>query len=281
MLPPLEAQREGSLAVPMVVYFALPGREQSERMAAQALPDPLVTAALSAAGFDSCSVDGFALRQRYDEWVGGGEGMGIVVLDEQRRVLAARPGPQDAPELAAYVELVADRRPAIAAARAALQQRPDDPELAAALGEQLLELGCRQETRTLLQFAAHGGVPRAAARLARLYALDGHLRQARQWLARAPAGPQVAVTEGYVLFKERRYVEAAAVLRAALDGGGLGDEQARAQLFCGKALHESGRQPEAVRELHALIAAYPGSTFAGAALHTLQHIRNPDHGHSH
>lgn len=264
-----------------VVYFELAGRDLSDRMVRDALHDRLVLAALERGGFHACRVDGSAWRERYAEWVGSGEGMGVVVLDASGRVFAARPGPQDASELAAYLDLVASRRAGIDAARAALAREPDDPARAAELGERLLELGCRHETRALLRQAAEAGVERAALLLARLAALDGDLQQARVWLARAPAGPQTQVTAGYVLFKERRHDEAAATLRAALDAGVAGDEDLRARLFLGKALHECGREQDAVRELQALIAMAPGSTFAGAALHTLQHIRDPDHGHRH
>jgi hypothetical protein len=52
-------------------------------------------------------------------------------------------------------------------------------------------------------------------------------------------------------------------------------------LFLGKALHESGAESEATRVLQSLIAEGTGSTFEGAARHTLQHIQSPDHGHSH
>ena len=92
--------------------------------------------------------------------------------------------------------------------------------------------------------------------------------------------PAAWVTEGYLLYKERRHAEAVAVLARAL-AGELGDERPRARLFYGKALHEAGRDAEAEAELVALARDAVGTTFAGAALHTLAHLRNPDHGHTH
>ena len=89
------------------------------------------------------------------------------------------------------------------------------------------------------------------------------------------------VTEGYVLFKERRNAEAAVVLQTALDGNSLGDERQRALLFLGKALHEDKQDTRAVPILEALSAEGTGRTFEAAARHTLAHIRDPQHGHSH
>ena len=264
-----------------VVYFALPGRELSDRMERECLGDPLVLAALRDGGFASRRVDGFAWRDAYERWIGAGEGMGVVVIDEDGNVLATRPGPQDPPELAAYLGLIASRRAAVVAARDACRLAPDDPLPALQFGDLLLELGCRREPERLLERAFAAGLGAAAGRLAHLHALDGDLEQARQWLARAEPSPATAVTLGYVLYKERRHEESAQVLRAAIDAGDLGRDLPRAQLFLGKALHESRRDPEAVPVLEAVVRDWPATTFAGAALHTLQHIRNPVHGHTH
>ncbi len=264
-----------------VLYFALPGRELSDRMEQHCLVAPPVLAALRRGDFASLRIDGFAAHELYARCVGAGEGMGIVVLDACGEVLATRPGPQDPPELAAYLDLIAARRDAIAQARAALQAEPADPDLALRLGALLLELGCRREPERLLLAAAAAGRDAAVVKLAHLYALDGDLVQARAWLTRARPSPATAVTEGYVLYKERRHAEAAAVLRTALAAGGLGDDLPRARLFFGKALHESQCDEEAVPVLEALIRDHPATTWAGAAMHTLQHIRNPDHGHRH
>jgi tetratricopeptide (TPR) repeat protein len=264
-----------------VVYFALPGRDHSDRMERQALRDPAVLAALARGGFLALRIDGFAQQRLYDAWIGGGEGMGLCVLDGGGRPYACRPGPQDAPELAAYLDLCAARRPAVLAARAELAEGPEDPQAMHRLALLLLELGCRKETETLLVSAAQRGVLDAHHRLARLYALDGRLQRARQWLRTAVPSPAAQVTEGYVLYKERRHAEAAEVLDAALQQGGLGDDRQRAALFYGKALHEAGRDPEAIAVLEALARERTGSTFEGAALHALAHIRNPEPGHTH
>ena len=93
-------------------------------------------------------------------------------------------------------------------------------------------------------------------------------------------GPAL-VSEGYVLFKERRHREAAAVLEQALAAGGLGDERQRAVLYLGKALHEDQQDARAKPLLAALAAEGTGSTFEAAARHTLAHIADPQHGHSH
>ncbi len=265
----------------LAVYFALPGRELSDRMEQDSLGDPAVLDALRAGGFRSLRLDGFAHAHRYARWVGSGEGMGLVVLDAEGRVRAARPGPQDPPELAAWLTFVAARRGEVADARAALAAAPDDGGRALALGRLLLELGCRKETEVLLRQAATAGVADAVHRLARLYALEGRLERAREWLAKAPPSPAADVTAGYLLYKERRHAEAAQRLAAAIAAGGLGDELPRARLFLGKALHESGRDAEATAVLLTLVRDAAGTTFAGAAQHTLHHITDPDHGHTH
>jgi uncharacterized protein HemY len=117
--------------------------------------------------------------------------------------------------------------------------------------------------------------------LARLYALDGNLAAARRWLVDLPRTGPALVTEGYVLFKERRHAEAVVVLEAALARADLGGERQRAVLYLGKALHESKQDARAVPVLQALAAEGLGTTFEAAALHTLAHIRDPQHGHSH
>jgi tetratricopeptide (TPR) repeat protein len=263
-----------------VVYFALPGRALSDRMQQQALPDAAVLAALRAGAFHSLWLDGVQQSRLYEAWIGSGEGMGVCALDGEGRVYGARPGPQDAPELAAWLRLCAARRDGILAARRELAQRRDDRRLQLQLAARLLELGCRRETEELLIASAMAGELEARHLLARLAALEGRLQVSRQWLLGVPRTPGLQVTEGYLLYKERRHAEAAAVLEQAL-GGELGAERQRAQLYCGKALHEAGRSDEARRVLQALIGEAAGSTFAAAAMHTLQHIDDPAHPHSH
>ena len=279
-LPTLAAAKAHHAAV--VIYFALPGRDLSDRMELESLGAAEVLAALREQDFYSLRLDGFEHQRLYGAHVGGGEGMGLCVVDRDGQVFAARPGPQDAPELAAYLRLVGARRPAIEAARAALAMKPGDPRASYELGVLLLELGCRVGTEELLVTAAQGGVIDAHHRLARLFALDGRLTRARQWLRTAHRTPAAAVTEGYVLYKERRHREAAQVLEQVLRVGGLPvGEELRARLYHGKALHQTGAESEAKAVLRNLVAEAPGSTFAGAALHTLNHIENPDHGHAH
>jgi tetratricopeptide (TPR) repeat protein len=206
--------------------------------------------------------------------------MGIAVLDGAGQVYAARPGPQDPPELAAFLRQCAAARVELAALRAAAAARPD-PHDQYRLGCLLLQLGCRTECELLLREAALAGIVDARHHLARLFALDGHVTQARQWLVGAPRTPAAQVTEGYVLFKERRHEAAVAVFEAALQTGELGEDRQRALLYLGKALHENKQDDRAVPLLQALAAEGTGSTFEAGAGHTLGHILNPQHGHTH
>lgn len=264
----------------LVVYFALPGRDASDKMQ-RSLDAPAVLDALADGGFAATIADGTARQNLYATWIGGGEGMGIAVLDGLGRCYAARPGPQDPPELAAFVRLCAAARPRLAALRVAVAQDDVAPRDQHALGCLLLELGCRKESEPLLLLAATAGVADARHRLARLYALDGDVAAARRWLANAPRTPAALVTEGYVLFKERKHRDAVAAFERALAGGGLGDDRQRALLYLGKALHEDKQDARAVPLLEALAKEGTGSTFEAAALHTLAHLRDPQHGHSH
>lgn len=264
-----------------VVCFALPGRELSDQMERRTLDDPVVLAALERGGFLSLRLDGFAQQRLRTGWLGQGEGMGVCVLDPAARVYAARPGPQAAAELAAWLDLVAARRPAVVAARQAQASAPRDPAACHRLGSLLLELGCRRDTEELLLTAAQGGIADARLQLARRCAQDGQLERARQWLRGVPPSPGAAVTEGCVLFEERRHQEAVQVLRAALQRGGLGDDRECAQLFLGKALHETGSDRDAVAVLEALLAEGSTAPVAAAAARTLDHIRNPEPGHTH
>lgn len=265
----------------VVVYFALPGRDASDRMERQTLPAPEVLAALRYGDFAALRVDGFARKNLYQQWVGGGEGMGIAVLDGNGEVYAARPGPQDPGELAALLRLCAASRPSLRQARAAVAQAPADARAQHALGCLLLELGCRIAAEPALVTAAQGGVADARHRLARLYALDGNVQQARRWLQHAPKTTAAQVTEGYLLFKERKHTEAAAVLERAVAQPDIGADRQRALLYLGKSLHEAGRDDRAVPLLQALAAEGTGSWFEASAVHTLTHIAAPDHGHSH
>lgn len=264
----------------LVVYFALPGRDASDRMQ-QSLADPAVLAALGDGGFLAAIADGTTRQNLYAAWIGGGEGMGIAVLDGDGRCYAARPGPQDPPELAAFLAMCAGSRRELAS----LRQRVAGPAAAPgdrhALGCLLLELGCRRESEALLLDAATAGVADARHRLARLYALDGNVTAARRWLASAPKTPSASVTEGYVLFKERQHAAAIGVFEQALQSDALGADRQRALLYLGKALHEDRQDARAIPLLQALAAEGTGSTFEAAARHTLGHIRDPQHGHSH
>ena len=265
----------------LVVYFALPGREASDRMQ-RSLGDPLIAAALRDGGFLAVVADGSLQAGFYSRWLGGGsEGMGIAVLDATGRAYAGRPGPQDPPELAAFLRQCAALRRDLAALRATAATQPANLYDRYRLGSLLLQLGCRTECEEPLREAAIAGIADARHLLARLYALDGHLAEARQWLAGAPRTPAAQVTEGYVLFKERRHEEAVAVFEAALSTGELGDDRQRALLYLGKALHENKQDDRALPLLRALAAEGTGSTFEAAAVHTLGHIQQPEHGHTH
>lgn len=269
-----------ALGQELVLFFALPGRELSDRMQAQ-LDDPRVQAALVEGGFAATIADGEQRKNLYQTWVGFGEGMGTVVLGTDGQCHAARPGPQDPDELAAWLRLCARSREALAAARAAVAAARPDPLAQHRLGCLYLQLGSTRLAEPLLLDAATAGVADARHRLARLYALDGNLAAARRWLVHGPRTGPALVSEGYLLFKERRHREAIAVLEEALAAGELGDERQRAVLFLGKALHEDKQDQRALPLLEALANEGTGSTFEAAARHTLQHLRDPQHGHSH
>ncbi|HEU4420344.1 MAG TPA: hypothetical protein VFT55_15510, partial [Planctomycetota bacterium] len=245
----------------LVVYFALPGREASDRMQAR-LSDPAVAAALREGGFRAAIAAGSSSAGFYSQWVlGGSEGMGIAVLDAAGQVYAARPGPQDPPELAAFLRQCANTRDELAVLRA---MAPGSPHDKYRLGCLLLQLGCRTECEPLLRDAAMAGIVDARHHLARLLALDGNVVAARRWLAGAPRTPAAQVTEGYVLFKERRHAESIAVFEEALQTGQLAEDRQRALLYLGKALHENKQDDRAVPLLQALAAEGTGSTFEAA-----------------
>ncbi|MCA8951023.1 MAG: hypothetical protein KDE27_16075 [Planctomycetes bacterium] len=264
----------------LVVFFALDGRDASDRMKAR-LSEPTVLDALARGGFAAVVADGFARKNLYGEWIGGGEGMGVAVLDGGGEVYAARPGPQDPPELAAFLDLCRDARPELAAARAAVAAPGATAADRLRLGTILLRLGCRVKCEDPLLAAAFAGLDDARHRLARLYALDGNVAAARRWLLHVRPTAASRVTEGYVLYKERRYVESAQLLAAAVRQGDLGEDRQLALLYLGKALHYADRDAEAVPLLTALAAEREGSTFEAAAQHMLAHIDDPQHGHSH
>ncbi|MEO6595322.1 MAG: hypothetical protein ABIP94_11265 [Planctomycetota bacterium] len=276
--PALASARED--ACDLVVYFALPGREASDRMQAS-LADPIVGEALRAGNFAAVIADGSERERLYATWIGGGEGMGIAVLNATGRVYAARPGPQDPPELAAFLRLCAASREDLAALRFAVSQADARPLLRHMLGCLLLKLGCRTQSEPMLLDAATAGVADARHCLARLYALDGNVTSARRWLASAPKTPEAQVTEGYVLFKERKHVEAVAAFEAALATGKLREDRQRALLYLGKSLHENKQDDRAMPLLQALAAEGTGSTFEAAAAHTLGHLRDAQHEHAH
>ncbi|MCA8976682.1 MAG: hypothetical protein KDC98_18315 [Planctomycetes bacterium] len=278
LLPALSDARAAGREV--VVFFALAGRDASDRMQGW-LDDPRVLAALGRGGFAAVTCDGFENKRLYQGWVGFGEGMGIAVLDGEGRVYATRPGPQDPPELAAYLDLCAASRAELRRLRAAAAAATADPNDKHRLGVLLLRLGNRVEAEPLLLDAALAGVTAARHHVARLYALEGSLEKAWHWLRHVPRTPAAETTRGYLLYKERRHEEAAQVLEAALQVGELGDDRQRALLFLGKALHEARRDDRAGPLLRALANENTGSTFEAAALHTLAHIADPDDGHTH
>lgn len=264
----------------LAVFFALPGRAASEFMMSR-LSDPIVMDALAAGGFAAAIADGVKQKRLYGAWVGGGEGMGMAVVDGKGYCYAARPGPQDPEQVAAFLAMCASQRVTLAKLRDKLQQADAGPTDQHALGCLLLDLGCRVHAEPLLLQAAALGVTDATHRLARLYALDGNLTAARQWLKASPRIPAAMLTEGYVRYKERRHQEAIKAFEAALATGQLGADRQHALLYLGKSLHESKRDELAIPILEALVAENTGSTFEAAATHTLGHIYNPSHGHGH
>ncbi|MEQ1631121.1 MAG: hypothetical protein ABL997_02030 [Planctomycetota bacterium] len=265
----------------VAVFFHLKGREQSDRMVAVALSDREVERALADGDFAALQLDGFAHQRLYGTWIGGGEGMGLCVLDGSGRVYASRPGPQDPPEVAAFLRRCAAEREALAKLRSDHALLPEDGKTNLALGSLLLELGCRVDSEPMLLLAAQRGELEAHHRLARLFALDGMCQRARQWLRTAPPSPQADVTLGYVLFKERRYSESAAVLVGPAARRDLGDDGLRARLYLGKSLHECGRDQEARALFESLLGEAKGTTFGAAAAHSLTHLDDTNHGHTH
>jgi hypothetical protein len=263
----------------LVVYFALPGRSASDSMESR-LPHPVVLDALAAGGFVALIADGVACKRMYAEWIGGSEGMGMCVLDGQGYCYAARPGPQDPGQVAAFLDYCASKRAELAVLRSKLQQPAVSPLDQYALGCLLLDLGCRVHSEPLLTSAAMDGVAQARLRLAHLFALDGNLTAARRWLKTAPVSPAAKYTEGYVLFKERSYEAAVKAFEEALATKKLGADRQNALLYLGKSLHQDKRDDQAIPILEALVAEATGSTFEAAATHTLGHIYNPDHGHA-
>lgn len=264
----------------LIVYFALPGRDASDLMESR-LGEPVVIAALQRGDFAAVIADGVKLKRLYGEWIGGGEGMGVCVLDGQGYCYAARPGPQDPEQVAAFLDMCAAKRSDLADLRAKLQQATVSPLDQHALGCLLLDLGCRVHCEPLLIDAAMSGVADSKHRLARLYALDGNVQAARRWLKASPRTPSAMLTEGYILFKERRHAEAAKVLAEAVATKRLGPERQHALLYLGKSLHEAKQEEEAIVMLEALAAEGTGSTFEAAARHTLNHIYNPGQSHAH
>ena len=77
-------QQARSERADLVVFFALPGRDASDRMQAS-LRDPEVIAALAHGDFQAAVADGVQRKGLYATWVGFGEGMGIAVLDGEGR----------------------------------------------------------------------------------------------------------------------------------------------------------------------------------------------------
>lgn len=259
----------------VIVYFALRGHDASDLMESQ-LTDPVILDALSRRDFDAIIADGVVLKRLYKEWIGGGEGMGVAVLDGNGYCYGARPGPQDPGQVAAFLDMCANRRTELAALRARLQDPDMSPLDQHKLGCLLLDLGSRVHSEPLLTSAAMAGVADAKHRLARLYALDGNVVAARRWLQAAPKTPPATLTEGYVLFKERRYPEAVKVLRAALATNRLGAERQHALLYLGKSLHQANDDEKAIPVLEKLAAEGTGSTWEAGARHTLNHIYNPE-----
>lgn len=273
----LSTSRRG--AKDLVVYFALPGHDASDFMESR-LPAPVVLQALAAGDFVAVIADGVKRKRMYTEWIGGSEGMGMCVLDGLGYCYAARPGPQDPEQVAAFLNLCASKRAELATLRGRLQQAVVSPMDQHALGCLLLELGCRVHSEPLLTSAAVDGVAESRLGLAHLFALDGNLTAARRWLKTAPKTPAANYIEGYVLFKERRYAEAVKALQSAIATKKLGADRQNALLYLGKSLHQDKRDEQAIPILEALAAEATGSTFEAAASHTLGHIYNPDHGHT-
>lgn len=264
------ARRDGS---DVVACFVRPGTALSDHLQA-GLDDALVLTALGKGGFVAVRVDAGQQERLFEQWLGGRDGFGVAVIDPQGRVYSARPGPLDPDELAAFLNRAASSRERLAAARAEVLRPESGLSEQHALGCLLLELGARRDCEPLLIEAAMGGVTDARHRLARLYALDGNLTKARNWLKSAPGTTAAKVTEGYVLYKERQFDRAAEVFEAALQAGRVGDERQFAMLYLGKSWHEGRRDDRAVPLLESLAREGTGSVFEAGAAHVLRHVRD-------
>jgi hypothetical protein len=261
----------------LAVFFAMDDNAASDHTW-NSLVDPAVRAELAAGDFAAVVCDAFERAHLYRGWIGYGEGFGLAVLDADGRAYAARPGPQDPNEAAAFLRRFAAARKDQMGLRDMLAQPVAAPMDQHALGCLLLELGCCNDyAEDLLLKAATAGVMDARHRLARHYATVGDVAAARRWMNDAPRTPPALVTEGYVLFKERNFADAASTLEQALTKDQTDDERQRAMLYLGKALHEAKEDGRALTVLKALAGEGRGSVFEAAAVHMQEHVVDPGH----
>lgn len=160
--------------------------------------------------------------QRFSDWVGGGPGMALVILDDTGAPLGARRGFAGAVELRAWLTHAKSLAPRIGELRRAQSPGSPSPGAQLELGELYLELGGELAARRELEAAARAGERDAHLALAQLDTENGAWSSARAHLAAwrdapsASGAPRAAWVEARILHGEYRSSEACEQLEVAL-----------------------------------------------------------------
>jgi tetratricopeptide (TPR) repeat protein len=285
-----EARGNGRL---VVVHFALEGRPLGREMAEQTFAHPGVVAA-SRGKFLCVRIDIARQPDLFQKTLGTKGGLGTAVVDGTGDVVSALPGFAAPEAYLAFLEKAARGYPALRAARDGA--RADDAASLYALGEAYESLDsprrAEEEYARAVALGAKDPKPLALAheRLARIFALRGKNREAREHLAefrRLDGGnafgrdDRALLTEGMILSLELKLEACAKHLEAALAKYPSGAESDQMLLLLGVTQHELKQPKAAMATLERLLREFPRSAWGADARLRIEHIKNPPPGHDH
>ncbi|HZE98271.1 MAG TPA: thioredoxin family protein [Planctomycetota bacterium] len=278
----------------LLVHFYTPNRPLCQTMDAETFGHPDVARAVRER-FVGVRLDGETRSDLFEALIGSRGVLASCVVDSDGDVLSELRGYAGPQTFLRFLEKAESGVAAVKSARQALESAPDDPGRLYALAEAYRSSDSprRADECYTKAAAAPGSDPAIAAaheRLARLRVMRGrnidarkHLEEARR---RDPDGHSTAVdrlllTEGLVLAVERRHLEAAAVLRDALQRFPSSAEQDHLLFALGFVLHQASQDKPALAALEDLAKRHPDSSWMPAARELMDHIRNPQPDHQH
>lgn len=274
--------------MPLHVHFAQASAPLAARMQ-DTLGAPPV-AQLERLGFVNVQLDAGVHVDEFRRWFGGAGALGSCVLDVSRSgepdVLAVLPG---FAEPQRYLEFLDASRRNLGQLKQLRAQAEVSAAARLALGRLYAAQGSALRARATLQSVQAPPLLHAQAleQLARLDVASGQIARARaeheqaRSLSDDTSTGSWSLTEALLLAAERRVSQAALLLESTLPKLAEQQEHASALLLLGTLQHELRNDVAALATFSRLAAETRGSALGREAAERVQHIEQPEPGHTH